>query len=49
MRVRVSLRGTVVNFKDVPPDKLETTLRAMLVWMLDAGMAQAWFLPDAAL
>ena len=49
MRVRVSLRGTVVNFKHVPPDKLESTLRAMLVWMLDAGMAQAWFLPDAAL
>jgi hypothetical protein len=43
IRVRASLRGTLVEWRDIKPDCMETTLRTVLVWLMEEGMREIWF------
>jgi hypothetical protein len=43
IRIRASLYATLVQWRDVPPDKMETALRSLLVWLIEEGMREIWF------
>lgn len=43
IRIRMGLRGMQVEWRDVEPDQLESTMRTMLKWLMEQGMREVWF------